>query len=187
MHISSWVTVTSLTNTKPNQNGAWNSCLVVDILGPPQLSRNRRPQREKSTKIQPTSSSPPTPPLIFRLGECPCVATERYNTTITYVQMCVILLWEKIWACTNTLFLPLTCNRVVNLCIYKKEKNVRSTSLPVKGGWDPPNNRITSMLLNKKSKPQTHSTPKTNPYDSKSNKHILLIPEFHHLKKINEG
>ena len=88
--------------------------------------------------------------LCFLLGECPCVATETYNTTITYVQMCVILLWEKIWACTNTLFLPLTCNRVVNLCIYKKEKNVWSTSLPVKGGWDPPNNRITSMLLNKK-------------------------------------
>jgi hypothetical protein len=123
------------------------------------------------------------------LGECPCVATEpynntityvhmcyivteTYNTTITYVQMCVILLWEKIWACTNTLFLPLTSNRVVNLCIYKKEKNVRSTSLLVKGGWDPPNNRITSMLLNKKRKPQTcvrlkiiHMTPnQTNTY-----------------------
>jgi hypothetical protein len=69
--------------------------------------------------------------------------------------MCAILLWEKVWACTNTLFLPLTCNRVVNLCIYKKEKNVRSTSLPVKGGWDPPNNRINSMLLKKTQTPDT--------------------------------
>jgi hypothetical protein len=29
---------------------------------------------------------------IYILGECPCVATKTYNTTITYVQMCVILL-----------------------------------------------------------------------------------------------
>jgi hypothetical protein len=26
------------------------------------------------------------------LGKCPCVATEPYNNTITYVHMCVILL-----------------------------------------------------------------------------------------------
>jgi hypothetical protein len=28
------------------------------------------------------------------LGECPCFATEIYNTTITYVQMCAILFFE---------------------------------------------------------------------------------------------
>jgi hypothetical protein len=30
--------------------------------------------------------------LISLLGECPCVTTETYNTMITYVQTCVILL-----------------------------------------------------------------------------------------------
>jgi hypothetical protein len=30
--------------------------------------------------------------LYVILGECPCVATEPYNNTITYVHMCVILL-----------------------------------------------------------------------------------------------
>jgi hypothetical protein len=31
------------------------------------------------------------------LGEWPCVATEIYNIMITYVKMCVILLWEKVY------------------------------------------------------------------------------------------
>jgi hypothetical protein len=28
--------------------------------------------------------------LMYSLGECPCVATEPYNNTITYVYMCYI-------------------------------------------------------------------------------------------------
>jgi hypothetical protein len=37
--------------------------------------------------------------LMYKLGECPCVATETYNTMITYVQMCVILLrWRMMSA-----------------------------------------------------------------------------------------
>jgi hypothetical protein len=28
----------------------------------------------------------------FIIGECPCVATGTYKTTINYAQMCVILL-----------------------------------------------------------------------------------------------
>jgi hypothetical protein len=31
------------------------------------------------------------------LGQCPCVATESYNTTITYEQMCIILWWDGGW------------------------------------------------------------------------------------------
>jgi hypothetical protein len=38
----------------------------------------------------------PLQPYIYILGECPCVATELYNNTITYVHMCVILLWENV-------------------------------------------------------------------------------------------
>jgi hypothetical protein len=30
--------------------------------------------------------------IIYILGECSCVATEMYNNTIIYVQMCVVLL-----------------------------------------------------------------------------------------------
>jgi hypothetical protein len=30
------------------------------------------------------------------LGVCPCVATEPYNNTITYVHICVILLLENV-------------------------------------------------------------------------------------------
>jgi hypothetical protein len=32
---------------------------------------------------------------MYLLGECPCVATETYNTTKNHVQMCVILIQKK--------------------------------------------------------------------------------------------
>jgi hypothetical protein len=46
---------------------------------------------------------------------------------------------KLVYTCTNTLFF--FCNlqeSCVSLYLYKKEKNVPSTSLPVKGGSDPP-------------------------------------------------
>ena len=42
----------------------------------------------------PTNGSPGLPlplPYIYILGKCPCVATEPYNNTITYVHVCYIV------------------------------------------------------------------------------------------------
>jgi hypothetical protein len=30
--------------------------------------------------------------VLYKIGECPCVATATYNTMMNYVQMCVSLL-----------------------------------------------------------------------------------------------
>jgi hypothetical protein len=49
--------------------------------------------------------------ILYELGECPCVATEPYNNTITYVHMCVILLWEKCFG------IHLWSNPYINLVI----------------------------------------------------------------------
>ena len=45
-----------------------------------------------------------SPSVLYKVGECPCVATATYNTMMNYVQMCVSLLQYYVRALHTIIF-----------------------------------------------------------------------------------
>ena len=56
------------------------------------------------------------------LGECPCVATETYNTTKNHVQMCVILIQKRYWRWASRNLHPMLLISILLLVLLSNDR-----------------------------------------------------------------